>query len=81
MARGDSLLIARPAECRVAPGDLVELVRLPNAAFEVTAVLCRISEDYSPRYLLELDNGEQGPLYLWHDDASEMLFRLTPEPR
>jgi hypothetical protein len=81
MATGDSLLNERPSDCPIAPGDQVELDRLPGIEFEVKAVLCRIGEEYSPRYLLELANPDLGTVFAWHEDRDEVLYRLTPEPR
>lgn len=78
MATGDVFLDAREPDCLVAPGDWIELIRLPGIEWRVLSVLKLEALDGYPRYLLQIDDdGDTGTVYVWHDDPEEKLWSLT----
>jgi len=77
VATGDLFLNAREPDCIVAPGDSIELIRLPGIEWCVRSVLRLEALDGYPRYLLEIDDGNTGTVYLWHDDRQEKPWSLT----
>lgn len=78
MATGDLFLDAREPDCPVAPGEYIELARLPGVLFLVVAIMRREDLQSGPRFLLELSNETSGTTYLWADDLDEVLHVLTP---
>lgn len=77
MANGDLILTAREPDCVVAPGDSVELIRLPGIWWTVISVSKWAYADGSTRYLLGLANHECGCVYVWHDDREEKLWTMN----
>lgn len=78
MATGDLFLNAREPDCVVAPGDSIELIRLPGIEWQVVGVLKYEDGNGNARFLLEIDDGDSvGTVYLWHDDRQEKLWSLT----
>jgi len=64
--------------CNNAPGDIIELRRLPGVRLEVVAVWKRESFGDREIYMLELVDDFGDRVYMRTDDEHETLLDLTP---
>ena len=69
--------IAREPDCTVAPGDSIELIRLPGIEWHVVSVAKVEYDEGPPQFLLSLANHECGCVYVWHDDREEKLWTMN----
>ena len=72
-----SRAIDREPECTIAPGDNIELIRLPGIEWHVISVAKVEYDEGPPRFLLSLANHECGCVYVWHDDREEKLWTMN----
>lgn len=71
----DADYLARDPACSIAPGDRIELRRLPGVEWVVVSVLKREDLEGHARFLLEINCG-QGSAFMWHNDPEETLWSL-----